>query len=154
MLDPKILDVDIERAADLNAIGVDEGKARKAAVVLGRHFRSDPAAQRAAYDGNVVQIELLDKIEHDVGEVIGAGQPIRPPRDAKARRRGHDHLVIFGKLSDEGAVDFELLFARQQEQRRTAPVSANLYVYPAHGDDVLMKRVLEHGSPTFFWFCS
>jgi alkanesulfonate monooxygenase SsuD/methylene tetrahydromethanopterin reductase-like flavin-dependent oxidoreductase (luciferase family) len=118
-------------------IRVDQHELRDESIILGRDFGGDPAAERAADDGNILQRELVDDIEHHVGDVVGSGDPIGPVGTTKARRRRDDDFVGFGELVEKRCVALQSLFAGQEQQGRTVSATLDLKLQLVRRSDLV-----------------
>ena len=73
---------------------------------------------------DVVEIELVEQVEIEVGEVGDGVEPVRRVGGAEARMLGHDHVVARGEVGHVGQPAAGAAGA-VQEQQRTARAAAH-----------------------------
>src|SRR5262249_56042387 len=70
--------------------------------IADREIRGDPAAQRAADEMDAAQVELIEKIEIEVGEIADGIEPCRHVRLAKAGMLRRDDVEFFSEARHGG----------------------------------------------------
>ena len=105
--------------ADLDADRVGQHEVRDPGRRLDRHLGRDPAAERHADDHGVAQIELIEQVEVEIGEVVDGVERPRLLRAAEARvhRRQHPRARRQPIEHRRGRLDAD---AGMQEQQRPA----------------------------------
>ena len=68
-----------------------------------------------------VEVETIQQLEIDVGDIVDAIEPVRQAGPAKARVRGHDQTAPRRKQRDEFLFWIESLAPMQPKQRRALP---------------------------------
>ena len=91
--------------------------------VAHRELGRDPAAEREADQIDMVEIELVEKIEIEARQVLDVVEPGRRIGRAVARMLGHDHVVAGGELRHERQPPARAV-AAVQDQQRTAGAAA------------------------------
>ena len=77
--------VDLRHALDMDAGGADQRQRGEPAGVAHRKLGRDPAAERDADQMDAVEIELVEEVEIEVGEVGDGVEPVRRVGGAEAR---------------------------------------------------------------------
>ena len=91
-----------------------------------------------------MQIELLEQIEIDVGEIVDAVDPVGQRRVAEAgMRRGHDLEVAREKIEELGA-RVDSAGAMQQQEQRSGPAMHDLQLQAANRDFPVVDLKLRH----------
>ena len=96
-----IRDVELVRAADLDADRSDHDQTANALRRLGGHLSRDPAADRAARDIDHIELETIQQLEIEMGDIVDAVEPVRQAGPTKAGMRGHDQTAPRRKQRDE-----------------------------------------------------
>ena len=84
-------------AGDVNAWRIDERQRREPAGVAHGEVRRDPSAERQADKMNLAQIERVEEIKIEIGEVRHRLEPGRRVAAAEPRSLRHDHLEFLGE---------------------------------------------------------
>ena len=101
----------------MDAGGGDQGQRGEPAGVARRKLGCDPAAEREADQIDVLEVELIEEVEIEVGEIGDGVEPVRRVGGAEARMLGHDHVVPRGEVGHVGQPAAGAAGAMQHEQR-------------------------------------
>ena len=102
--------------------------------VAHRKLGRDPAAEREADQIDVVEIELIEEIEIEVGEVGDVVEPVRRVGGAEARMLGHDHVVARGEVRHVGQPASRAAGAVQDQERAAGAAAHQADVAAADGE--------------------
>ena len=127
-------DVALLAAADLDADRVGEHQMRHPRRRLDGDFRRDPAAERHAHDGEVVERELVDEVEIEIGEVVDAIERLRRLRAAEAGMGRRQHARAGGEGVEHRRIGLEADAGMQEQERPAAPALDHLDADAVDGD--------------------
>src|SRR5262249_6005605 len=114
-------DVTRVAGADLDADRVGKHKVREPRGRLDRDLGCYPGPERDADHDCVLEVELVEQIEIEIGEVVDGGERLRLLGVAKARMARRDHAGTLGELVNEGSVAIEPDARMKEQKRPTAP---------------------------------
>lgn len=105
---------------DVDPDGIDQDESGDGSVgVPYGHFRGDPAADRRADEQDVAQPAVVEKVQVGEGEVIDAGEPVRPVGPVPSRVHRCDGVHGPGEVGREPG-DGGRASAAVQDQARPA----------------------------------
>src|SRR6185369_15060753 len=106
--------------ADLDADRIGKHEMRKPGRRLDRNLCRDPGAERYPDNDRVLEVEVIEQIEVEIGEVVDGGERLRLLGVAEARMARCDHACMPGKLVDGGGVAIEPDAGMEEQKRPTA----------------------------------
>ena len=81
----------------------------------------DPGPERDADHDGVLEVELIDEVEIEIGEVVDGGESPRLLGIAEARMARRNHAGMLGELVDDGGVAIEPDAGMEEQKRPTVP---------------------------------
>jgi hypothetical protein len=99
-----------------------------------RDLSGDPAAERYADDRDVAQIELLEQVEIEIGEVVDPVERSRRLLPAEAGMRRNQEAAVRGEPLQHRRVGLDADSGMQEQQRPSAPALDHLDLDAADRD--------------------
>src|SRR5262249_38427523 len=103
---------------DMDTGRADEGQGSQPRRVADGEVGGDPAAERAADEMDLVQVELVEKVEVEIGEIGNVVEPIRRVGRAETGMLGNDNVEFFRQSCHAGQPDTDAAAAVQEDERR------------------------------------
>ena len=112
---------------------------------LARHLGGDPAADRTGDQVDLRDVEPIEQLEIDVGDVVDAIEPFRQARFAEARMRRRDHAGALPPAATKRLPGIVTL-AAMQKQNRAAMIRAAIHCKQLEIDAGNLHRCRTHAS--------
>ena len=113
--------IDLRDIIDMDAGSADQGEGRQARGIADREISGDPATKRASDEMDAAQIELIEKVQIEVGEITDAIEPCGRVRLAEAGMLGRDNVEFPGQPRHRGKPDADAAAAMKKDERGAGP---------------------------------
>ena len=115
----EIGEVALFAAGELHADRRDEHQLGEPRATAHAHLERDPSAERRADQNHVVELQLVEQIEIEVGEIVDRSDVGRSGRRTVAGMPRRDHRPLLRECLEMRPCLLEILLGMQVEERRT-----------------------------------
>src|SRR5439155_21121154 len=115
--------------------GGDTREARQARATTDSETSGDTAGERACDVMDAAQIELIEKVQIEVGEITHAIEPCGRVRLAEAGMLGRDDVEFLGQPRHRGKPDADAAAAMKKDERGAGPSAHEPDAAIADGED-------------------
>ncbi len=129
-------DVALLAIADLDADRIGEHEMGEAFGRFDRDLGRDPAAERHPHHDHVAQVELVEQIEIEIGEIVHGRERPRLLGAPEARMRRRQHPVARGEPRQRGRVGFDADAGMQKQQGSAGAPLDQFDLDAADGDEI------------------
>src|SRR5712675_150593 len=105
-------------AGELHAHRRDEDQLAEPRVIAHAHLERNPSAERRADENHVVELELVEEIEIEVGQIVDRSEVSRTRRRTIAWMARRNHTPLLCECVEIRPYLLEILFGMQVEKRR------------------------------------
>src|SRR3984893_12952569 len=106
-------------AAHLDAHGIGQNEMGNPGGGFDRDLGRDPPAKRDTRDDNALEIELIEEIEVEIGEVVDGVERFRRLRSAETRMRRSDQAHARREPGEDGSAGLDADAGMEKQERRS-----------------------------------